>query len=162
MKLQALQDPAADAPLDLGAFLPYRLSVLANRVSANFSAIYATRFQLTIPDWRVMAVLGQAGGLAADDVCQRTEMDKVTVSRAIARLHARGLVRRGTAAQDRRRLALDLTARGRAIYDRLVPLARDYEGWLRSALTPDEARTLDRLLDTLAARALRFDPEGRS
>ncbi|MCC7411211.1 MAG: winged helix-turn-helix transcriptional regulator [Gammaproteobacteria bacterium] len=162
MKLQALPEPPSELALELPEFLPYRLSVIANRVSRAFAALYETRFGLSIPDWRVVAVLGRQAGLSADEVCRRTEMDKVTVSRALARLDERGLLRRATAAQDRRRLVLDLTARGRRVYAEIVPLARRYEQELAAALSGRELRALDRLLEKLACRTLEMlaDDEG--
>jgi DNA-binding MarR family transcriptional regulator len=147
--------PAARAPepLDLNGFLPYRLSLLSARVSRAFARGYESRFGLSIPDWRVLAVLGQEPGLAADDICRRTEMDKATVSRVLVRLEGRRLVKRGIAAHDRRRLALTLTARGRAVYAELVPLARDYEATLAGALDGAERREFDRLLEKLLTAA---------
>lgn len=161
MKLQAPADG-----LDLAGFLPYRLSVLANRVSGTLARAYSNRFGLSVPEWRVMAVLGQRPGACADEVCRRTEMDKVTVSRALARLRQRGLVHRSTAPDDRRRSVLQLTARGAGVYRRIVPLARDYERRLLAVLDEAERAELDRLLDKLTHQAGRLhdehgDPEVR-
>ena len=77
---------APPSALELGTFLPYRLSVLANRVSRELAALYGERFGIAIPEWRVIAVLGQHTDVSADFVCARTDMDRVTVSRAVARL----------------------------------------------------------------------------
>ncbi len=108
----------------LERFVPYRLSVLSNAISRSIARLYHQRFGLAIPEWRVMAVLGRFGPLPANGVCRRTEMDKVRVSRAVARLQARGLVERRTDAADRRRSVLRLAPQGRDIHDRIVPLAR--------------------------------------
>ena len=75
---------ASTTRLDLDHFVPYRLSVLSNRVSDAIARHYSERFGLSIPEWRVMAVLGQTPGLSARDVAARTAMDKVQVSRAVA------------------------------------------------------------------------------
>src|SRR5512147_221812 len=85
---------AEGAPLALDRFLPYRLSVLANTVSTSIARVYARRFGLSVPEWRVMAVLGMSPPLTAGDVCGRTAMDKVRVSRAVARLLRGGLLDR--------------------------------------------------------------------
>src|SRR3981189_1339301 len=74
--------------LDLDRFMPYRLSVLTNRVSSAIARHYSQRFSLSIPEWRVMAVLGQTPGLSAREVAERTAMDKVQVSRAVQSLLA--------------------------------------------------------------------------
>src|SRR3954469_13741602 len=74
------------AQLDLEHFLPYRLSVLSNRISSAIAREYSQRFGLGVTEWRVMAVLGRYPGLSANQVATRTAMDKVAVSRAVARL----------------------------------------------------------------------------
>lgn len=134
---------------DLADFLPYRLSTLTNRVSRAFAALYSARFDLTVPEWRVMAVLGQEPGLSADQVCARTEMDKVTVSRAVARLLEKGHVAREFDTDDRRRSVLALSAAGRAVYRRIIPLAREYEAGLMAGLSATERAALIALLQRL-------------
>lgn len=139
--------------LDLAHFVPYRLSVLSNRVSSAIARTYSERFDLTIPEWRVIAVMGGAVGLSAGDVAQRTAMDKVQVSRAIARLVDNKRVQRVVDAADGRVARLSLTARGRAIYDEVAPLALALEEKLLEALTPAERANLDRIMTKLNAQA---------
>jgi DNA-binding MarR family transcriptional regulator len=146
-------DSAAAAALDLAGFLPYRLSVLANRLSSQLARLYAERFDLTIPEWRVMAVLGQFSDVTSDFVCAKTQMDRVTVSRAVARLAAKRQLSRRRAADDRRCSRLNLTAAGRRVYAGVVPLARRYEQALLAVLDAASAARLDALLTTLDARA---------
>ena len=139
----------AERALRLRRFLPYRLSVLANRVSAAIAASYSERFGLSIAEWRVIAVLAESPGLSAMEVAQRTAMDKVAVSRAVASLLRAGRLRRRTAAGDRRRSILTLSAAGEAIYAQVVPLALGHEHALLAALTPADRAHLDRILDSL-------------
>jgi DNA-binding MarR family transcriptional regulator len=143
----------AAAILRLEDFLPYRLSVLSNRVSAAIAQDYAKRFDLTVPEWRTMAALGEHPGLSAADVASFTEMDKVAVSRAVARMLQMGRVSRSTATDDRRRSVLKLSAAGQRIYRQIVPVARAHEAHLVAALNSEERRQLDRLLDKLFAAA---------
>jgi DNA-binding MarR family transcriptional regulator len=143
--------------LRLERFLPYRLSVLANTISAAIASVYAERHDLTIPEWRVIAVLAQESGLSAAEVAARTAMDKVAVSRAVARLEHAGRVRRTAARDDRRRQRLALTAAGRNVYTRIVPWALEYEQRLLAALDPAALRALDDALQRLTDRA-RADP----
>jgi len=140
-------------PLDLAGFLPYQLSVLANQISGQLARVYAERFSLSIPEWRVMAVLGQFPGISALEVGARTEMDRVTVSRAVARLLTKRYVVRDFASLDRRRSELELSPRGQAVYAEVVPLARAYERSLVAALTPAQRRALDRAMAALRQRA---------
>lgn len=149
----------AEPTLALERFLPYRLSVLSNRLSRSIAAVYARRFRLTIPEWRVMAVLGRFGPMSAIGISERTAMDKVRVSRAVARLIAAGRVARSIDSADRRRSVLDLTARGRAVYTEIVPLALAAEARLVSTLTPAERAALDRIVARLEAAAADFAVE---
>lgn len=145
-------DALAAARLDLDTFLPYRLSVLSNRVSAAIARHYSDRFGLSIPEWRVMAVLGQTPGLSAREVAARTAMDKVQVSRAVASLVAARRVTREADGKDGRITRLSLTQKGRAIYDEIVPLALHLEAVFLAALTREERETLSRLMEKLAGR----------
>jgi len=139
--------------LVLDAFVPYRLSVLSNRVSSAMARQYSDRFDLTIPEWRVMAVLGGTPGLSARDVAIRTAMDKVQVSRAVASLVRRKRVQRRADATDRRVVRLSLTPKGQAIYAGIVPLALGLEAKLLSAFDVEERAQIDRLLAKLQAQA---------
>lgn len=146
--------------LDLEHFLPYRLSLLANTVSTALAGAYARRFGLTIPQWRVVAVLARSPGISAISVAERTAMDKVAVSRAVAGLVGSGRVRRVLADSDRRRSVLTLTARGRDVYTRIVPYALEYERRLLSELTPAEQSALSALVSRLQKRACLLGPAG--
>ncbi len=150
--------PDALQALELEKFLPYRLSVLAQIVSESLHGLYAQPFGLTVTQWRVMAALGRFAPLTASDVGQRIVMDKVAVSRAVAGLLKRGLVERSTDRRDRRRASLRLSARGRAMHARIVPLALGYEERLNQTLSPEERRTFDVLSDRLMARAQSLRP----
>jgi DNA-binding MarR family transcriptional regulator len=149
-------DPAEPDLLDLETFLPYRLSVLSNRISNAIARVYARRFGLSIPEWRLIAVLGRFGPLSANGVAGRTYMDKVRVSRAVQRLLDRGLVERTTDAADRRRSILQLSPEGAAIRAEVAPLALDIESRLMAVLSPTDRADLDRILKLLDASADTF------
>jgi len=144
---------APSAALELEKFLPYRLSVLAQLVSESLHDLYAGPFSLTVTQWRVMAALGRFAPLTASDVGKRIVMDKVAVSRAVSGLMKRGLVERATDKADRRRASLRLSARGRAMHARIVPMALAYEARLYEALNADERQIFNTLSDRLFARA---------
>ena len=150
------------AQLDLEHFLPYRLSVLSNRVSGTIARIYTERFQLSITEWRVMAVLGRYPGLSANEVAQRTAMDKVAVSRAVARLLDGGRLDREIHGDDRRRSVLKLSEGGYRIYDEVAPLALEFERRLLDGIDDQERAVLFRLLDKLDELELRAEAEGMS
>ncbi len=139
--------------LNLARFLPYRLSVLSNTISHTVARLYETRFGITIPEWRVIAVLGSGRTMSAGEVAAATAMERVQVSRAISRMLESGLILRETGDRDRRRADLTLTARGLAIYTEIAPLALAYETRITSVLDPAEAAMLDRLLAKLQVQA---------
>lgn len=153
---QAARTAAADV-LALERFLPYRLSVLANVVSSNLARQYAERFGLSVSQWRVLAVLGRFPDLSAGEVAEKTAMDKVMVSRAVAGLLVDGRLQRRTDSGDRRRSVLRLSPEGWTVYERIVPLARAYEARLMAALPARDFQALDRAIDTLLAAGLAFD-----
>lgn len=149
------------AGLDLEHFLPYRLSVLSNRISQAIASRYAERFGLGVTEWRVVAVLGRYPDLSAGEVAARTAMDKVAVSRTVARLLERELVERDTHGDDRRRSVLALSRSGQRIYDQITPLALDLERRLLSCLDRGERAALDALLDKLAGGVARLGDVAR-
>lgn len=149
---------ARQPKLHLDKFLPYRLSVLSNTVSSAIAAAYFANFGLSIPEWRVMAVLAANPGLSAAEVTARTAMDKVAVSRAVATLLAAGRLRRTTVAADRRRTHLNLTTSGVRVYARVVPMALEYERKLVASLSQRDRVTLDRILRVLLGRAVELGP----
>ncbi|GAB4175126.1 MAG: MarR family transcriptional regulator [Wenzhouxiangellaceae bacterium] len=136
--------------LDLEHFLPYRLSVLSNRISEAIAASYRDRFGLSVTEWRVIAIIGRHPGSTATEVAQRAAMDKVAISRTVKRLMARGLLRRRTDRGDRRSRRLRLSPAGQAIHDQVVPAAQRFEKQLLDALQPAERELLDRLIERLA------------
>jgi DNA-binding MarR family transcriptional regulator len=148
--------PSNGHVLHLDRFLPYRLSVVTNRVSNAIARHYVERFDLSPPEWRVMAALGQSPGLSAREVALRTEMDKVQVSRAVTGLVRARRVKKQTDARDRRIARLVLTARGRAIYEAIVPEALALEERFLSALGPKERAALERLLKKLSNESSRL------
>lgn len=146
------------SPLQLDRFLPYRLSVLTNLVSSAIAGAYSQRFGLSIPEWRVMAVLAHESDLSAAQVAERTAMDKVAVSRAVSRLLASDRLERRMATGDRRKSMLSLSTEGQRIYAEVVPVALRLERSLLAVLGEADRQTLERLLDTLLERARTFSP----
>ena len=142
-----------EAVLHLEQFLPYRLSVLANTLSASLAGLYAPQYGLTPPEWRVIAVLAQHPGLTAAGVVARTAMDKVAVSRAVARLLRQGRLSRRRSTDDRRCTSLELTRVGQALYRDVAPRALAYERDLLQILPRAEQARLNSILELLTRRA---------
>lgn len=137
------------APLELERFIPYQLSIVSNTVSQTIADDYQARYDLSVTEWRVMAVLARFDGLSAREVSERTATDKVAVSRALSRLVAAGRVRRHTHESDKRRSVLGLTPAGWEIHDVVAPMARQREREFLAQLSAEEQAWLGRILDKL-------------
>jgi DNA-binding MarR family transcriptional regulator len=148
---------AETAAFRLEDFLPYRLSVAANRVSRAFARRYAEEFGLTIPEWRVLAVVGDGPPVSAAEIVLRTAMDKAKVSRAVAGLLDRDLLRRAVNPLDQRRHMLAHSRKGRQIYETIVPRALALQAEVMQELTQEERRLLASLLDRLTRQATLLD-----
>jgi DNA-binding MarR family transcriptional regulator len=147
-------DSAPDAtPLLLGDYLPYRLAIASNQVSAMVAQAYQSRFGITLWEWRVIAILGEGRPVTARALCEVTAMDKVSVSRAVRSLADRGLIDRSSNAADRRSRLLQLTGTGQAIYQEIAPVALEAEAALLAGLSAEEIAGLSALLDRLRDRA---------
>ncbi len=144
---------AKTAPkLTLAEFLPYQLSITSNAVSDLIARAYRGRFALKVPEWRLMAVLGERASATQRQLCEATAMDKVTVNRASKALEDRGLIGRAPNAADGRSHHLALTETGRELYDQIVPLALSVEAELEKILGSGEAKALENMLAQLRAR----------
>jgi len=143
--------------LRLDDFLPYQLSVASNAVSSVIARTYETLFGLRVPEWRLIAVLAEEDGLTQQALVARTEMDKMTVSRAAQALVTRGLVTRSPHGQDKRSHALALSGEGRALYAQIAPKALELEARLLRELGSREVAQLKATLTKLknASHALR-------
>lgn len=140
----------------LGNFLPYLLSTTSNSISRRIADEYATRFGLNIPEWRVMAVLGDAGPMIQRDLVRATMADKVAVNRACKALEERGLVVRSPNALDGRSHHQELTEEGRAVHAEVMVFALDTEDRLFRVLSAEEQRQFKGMLSRLRDRADEF------
>jgi DNA-binding MarR family transcriptional regulator len=145
--------PDSANKLRLQDYLPYRLSVAANAVSKLIARAYENRFDLKIPEWRLIAVLAEEGPLTPQVLCERTVMDKVTVTRAAQALLKRSLTRREPNSSDGRSHRLVLTASGERLYEQIAPLAIEYEALLLAGFDEREVRMLERQLRRLEQAA---------
>ncbi|MEM9495480.1 MAG: MarR family transcriptional regulator [Pseudomonadota bacterium] len=144
--------PGAAASFLLEEFAPYRIVVLGDAISRRMGRAYADE-NLTIPEWRVLAVVGQAERVAARDVVARTPMDKMRVSRAVTSLEEKGFVARETDPDDRRVFSLSLSAEGRTVFERVAALALAIEKEILSVLSPEERDVFETAMAKLTACA---------
>lgn len=143
--------------LELDSFIPYRLSVTSNLVSDAIARTYEALFGLSIPEWRLVAVVAEAGAITQGTIGARTRMDKVTVSRAAIALVGRGLMMREENADDRRSHRLVLSAAGRDLYAAVAPKALELERRLFAPFDPAEVAAFTDMLRRIEAAALALD-----
>ena len=136
----------------------YRLSVTSNLVSDTIARTYDALFGLTIPEWRLIAVVAEAGAITQAEIGERTRMDKVTVSRAAIALVGRGLLARAPNAGDRRSHLLSLTEEGRSLYDAVAPKALAMEAELFGRFTAGELEAFNAMLRRIDAAAIEETP----
>lgn len=143
----------------LNQFLPYQLSITSNAVSGRIALEYRQRFGLSVPEWRVMAVLGDSGPLTQRDLTRLTVMDKVAVNRACKVLEERGLASRQPNAQDGRSHLLELTAEGVRMHDEIMPLALEMERRLFANFSPEEIAQFRHLLERVRGEVNDLDAD---
>lgn len=139
--------------LNLQRFLPYRLTKLSGVISRSLADRYSSQFNLTIQEWRILAILGENPGLTAREVGSLSSLDKVNVSRATEKLEKAGRISRKVVAEDRRAFSLYLTETGREVLDQIIPLASGYEDLLLKDFSPQEIEILDSFLNRLDDKA---------
>lgn len=143
----------------LADFLPYQLSVASNAVSTRIAEQYRARFGLKVPEWRVMAVLGDAGDLTQRELTGATLMDKVAVNRACKVLEDRGLAKRRPNELDGRSHHLALTEDGRTMHSQIMPIAMAMEKELFSGFTEQEISSFRSILHRVREATGEFDPD---
>lgn len=147
--------------LILEDFLPYRLSVLSHTISTTIANVYEKRFGVSIPEWRVIAILGRFPGLSAVEVADRTMLDKVAVSRAVTKLIRNDRIDRQFADADRRRSILNLSDEGRQVHDEIAPLALAFEHDLLQGISAEDYDTFNIVIERLLAKSrLLGTPQG--
>jgi DNA-binding MarR family transcriptional regulator len=140
--------------LRLDAFLPFRLSFTSNLVSERVASAYRALFGLSIPEWRVIAVVAEQDGISQQAIGSATRMDKVTVSRAAIALTRRGLLERAPNLHDGRSHLLVLSAAGRRLYAEVAPKALELESRIVAVLGEEEVARFKATLRKIDAALL--------
>lgn len=140
--------------LSLHEFIPYKLAVVANRLSQSIGSLFEHKYGIQIPEWRILMALHSCGPLAPNEVVEHTSMDKARVSRAQRRLVELELVTPSVDPRDGRRLVLFLTRKGAGMCEAIIPEARQTEAWFLSVLSEPERELLDTVLSRLLERSM--------
>lgn len=144
--------PAAGPVLDLTSHIATRVAVFANRLSRSASRFYRAKFGIGVVEWRLMMFIGYVHETCANRICRETDLDKGAVSRSLNVLARMGVVSVREDGSDSRRNRVSLTAKGRALHDRLVPVAVERQRELLAGLTGDEIAAFTGLIARMQAR----------
>jgi MarR family transcriptional regulator, organic hydroperoxide resistance regulator len=132
--------------LDLGEYLPYLVNRVGTIIAGQFTVEALAAHRLSIAMWRVMVMLASKASLRQIDLADLTSIEVSTLSRLVTRLVRMGLVTRMRSANSDREVTVGLSAKGKSLVARLIPIARQYEVAASAGLTRDELTVLKRCL----------------
>jgi DNA-binding MarR family transcriptional regulator len=144
----------AAAKAGLEQFLTYRMHVLNKLSDRGISERYQTKLGITLPEARVIASVGSFGPFSIMELAKHANLDKSQASRAAEALIQRGLVARAPSAEDGRSVVISLTPEGRALFRKVMPIARKWNADLFACLDEAQAQALGQALDQVIAHAL--------
>jgi len=144
------------AQLDLEHRPAYRFSILAALSTRAMAGMLAERFSITVAGWKALSMIGAFGPISSGSVARRSSMDPDKVTRAVDQLVDKGLVARKVDREDRRRVVLTLTARGKRAYGEIDGMRRQVDVQFLSVLSETERRNLFAALDKLELQARRI------
>ena len=140
----------------LEQFLTYRLHVLNKLAERGISERYQSKLGVTLPEARVIASVGSFGSFSIMELARHANLDKSQASRAAEAMIRQGLVQRQPSADDGRVVLVSLTPEGRALYRKVMPIARKWNGDMFDCLDEREKAAfgdaLDKIIETMMAR----------
>lgn len=143
-------------PLPLENAIVFKLAIAVNLNTDVFHQLHARKHDLTLTDWRVLALLVSRPGISATELSDILAVDKMAITRAVQRLLDRGRIRCAPNQADRRRLSLSVTAKGAALYDKIAQHAWEHQERCLQDLSAAERLALDQLLGKVIASARRM------
>lgn len=151
-------------------FLTFRLTRLSNALRTNLTKRYLEEFELSLPEWRLLALVTRFSPLRFSELTARSSMDKGQVSRTLRVMGERGLTKTKIIAQRGSRAAealaapvsVSVTAKGKALYKKVLPIAQQRQVQLLSTLSDAERLSLYQTLEKLYATVGDESNEGDS
>jgi DNA-binding MarR family transcriptional regulator len=141
--------------LDLGNYLPYLINRVGFALVESFTGDALTPNGLSIAMWRVLAALSNNGEQRQVDLVTMTSIDASTMSRLVSRLVRIGLVTRSRSAKSNREVVVELSPKGRALVQRLIPIAKKLEQTASAGLPAKDLavakRALGQMYDNLVS-----------
>jgi DNA-binding MarR family transcriptional regulator len=153
MTRSVLTRPAGRKGVPVEQFLTYRVHALHVALNRQAIEILDRASGLRLPEWRVISLLGNGGALNASTIGQNSVTDKGLLSRTLAALEKRGLIRTARDARDQRSVTVRLTRKGQAVYDKTIPHMRARHRLLMKALNKSEQTAVFAIIDKLLRAA---------
>jgi DNA-binding MarR family transcriptional regulator len=135
--------------LDLKNFLPYRISVIEQQISRRIAEKYSEQHDLGRFEWRVLATLAMFNDITAKEIREFTLLEKMQVSRAISGLQRKNFITQKKKIDDSRSTLLNLSVKGRTIYQQIVPAVLEEEKKLFSILSDEELEFFSNIVNKL-------------
>ena len=132
--------------LDLGNYLPYLLNRVGFALVESFTSEALKQHGLSIDMWRVLAALSHNGAQRQIDLVEMTSIDASTMSRLVSRLVRMGLATRSRSQTSNREVVVALGPKGRALMQKLIPIAVGLERKASAGLSAKELAQMKRLL----------------
>lgn len=154
LRRRAALDAAPDGKT-IKDLLSYRIHRLANALSRGAALRYRQEFDISLMEWRIIALLGDFAPMTLKELAKESGLDKSLASRAIAGLVQRGFVLRDIGRQDAREVALRLSSHGNRLYRGLMSAALERDEAFAACLSHEERTVLDRVMQRLEAEAKR-------
>jgi len=144
-------DGAPLAPGFVNDYLAYLLAAASHRTSAEFHAVVRAH-GLRVPEWRVLACLASRDELIVSELARMTLYEQPRLTKMLNQMERDGLVTRNDDPEDRRRVVIRTTARGRDTVAPLLEAARRHEAAVLERFSPRERAALKMLLRLLDER----------
>ena len=139
-------------PWNITEHLLYHLSFTSELVSSREELMLRQACGLTLTEWRIMTIISSFAPISSKDITRVTTLNKVAVSRTIAKLSGEGLIERVVSATDQRMQYLSLTRAGKQRHRKARENFGKWSDSLLDVLSPKEVRDLKQLLLKLRGR----------
>ncbi len=143
--------------LILEQFLPYRINVLANKVSQSLAKAYQQHIDISVAEWRVIVHLSQEENISVREIHAQVHLPRPKITRAVKRLEQMGLVQKKEDSNDRRLVELSLTSEGRMQYQTLEKIALEYQKQWLNNISEADLETYFKVQDQLSKRLDQID-----
>ena len=135
--------------MKLNEMLAYKVAMLSNDLSQSLASIYRP-FGLSMPEWRVVATLGNNNAMLSKNIAVATRLDKVQISRALQQLENKQLVIRMASERDKRAVNVALSEKGKNIFNEITPLVSQWQAEKIKNITADEYNTFLKVMNSLS------------